>query len=61
MNDSKLFNSIKEFNELLGQSFITDWLQRMAKHSTKGNYYTGRLGFSAEPGGKTRTFAIGDY
>jgi hypothetical protein len=24
-------------------------------------YHTGRLGFSAEPGGKTRTFAIGDY
>jgi len=23
--------------------------------------YTGRLGFSAEPGGKTRKFAIGDY
>jgi hypothetical protein len=31
--------------------------------SVKGNtkYLTGRLGFSAEPAGKTRMFAIGDY
>jgi len=31
--------------------------------SVKGNtkYDTGRIGFSAEPAGKTRMFAIGDY
>jgi len=28
---------------------------------TKETYYTGKLGFSSEPGGKTRIFAIGDY
>lgn len=27
----------------------------------KCSYHTGRLGFSAEPAGKTRVFAIGDY
>lgn len=30
-------------------------------HECKETLYTGRLGFSAEPGGKTRIFAIGDY
>jgi len=28
---------------------------------TTDTYLTGKLGFSSEPGGKTRIFAIGDY
>lgn len=30
-------------------------------NESKETLYTGRLGFSAEPAGKTRIFAIGDY
>jgi hypothetical protein len=28
---------------------------------TEDEYLTGRLGFSSEPAGKTRVFAIADY
>jgi len=28
---------------------------------TDKTFFTGRLGFSSEPAGKTRIFAIGDY
>jgi hypothetical protein len=61
--DETLFNNLKAMNDCLGQSHITRWLENMHHSYTPetSNYYTGRLGFSAEPGGKTRCFAIGDY
>jgi hypothetical protein len=37
-------------------------MEFMAETVTGENkWVTGRLGFSAEPAGKTRVFAIGDY
>jgi hypothetical protein len=61
-DDARLYNSISDLNRVLGQSWITDWMDNQARsfHS-EDKYITGRLGFSAEPGGKTRIFAIGDY
>jgi hypothetical protein len=61
-NDHILFSNLKYMNDLLDQSYITDWLLKHNSYVThKTSYKTGRLGFSAEPGGKTRCFAIGDY
>jgi hypothetical protein len=62
LQDKTLFSSIKELNTALGQDWITHWMEVQAlSSSSEGPYYTGRLGFSAEPAGKTRIFAIGDY
>jgi len=36
-------------------------MARTVHPDDENKYYTGRLGFSAEPAGKTRVFAIGDY
>jgi hypothetical protein len=62
MQDEVLAKSLKELNNALGQDWITTWMEQQASSSiSKGNYHTGRLGFSSEPAGKTRIFAIGDY
>jgi hypothetical protein len=62
MQDSTLATSITELNRALGQDWITEWMMRQAEASTsEETLLTGRLGFSAEPAGKTRIFAIGDY
>lgn len=62
LDDGRLFESIRDLNSQLNQSWITEWLWNHASY-TKSNpsYLTGRLGFSSEPGGKTRVFAIADY
>jgi hypothetical protein len=62
IQDGKLFQSIKELNSALRQDWITEWMiEQSNSFDTNIKYLTGRLGFSAEPGGKTRIFAIGDY
>lgn len=63
LNDTELFQNLKEFNEVLGQNWITNWLViTAASFKPDGRtLYTGRIGASPEPGGKTRMFAIGDY
>jgi hypothetical protein len=62
VQDKVLASSIEELNRALGQEWITTWMKQQALSSTsKDNLFTGRLGFSAEPAGKTRIFAIGDY
>jgi hypothetical protein len=60
--DLDLAKSIKDLNHALGQDWITEWMERQSSSSiSEGTVHTGRLGFSAEPAGKTRKFAIGDY
>jgi hypothetical protein len=60
--DLVLSKSISELNRALGQEWITDWMEKQASSSDSDDtYLTGRLGFSSEPAGKTRVFAIGDY
>jgi hypothetical protein len=62
VSDLTLFSNIKKLNQALKQDWITEWMIKMSKSVTDGKtYLTGRLGFSAEPAGKTRIFAIGDY
>jgi hypothetical protein len=62
MQDETLAKSIKQLNQALGQDWITEWMEQQASSSTSDQtLHTGRLGFSAEPAGKTRIFAIGDY
>lgn len=62
VSDSKLHTSIRNLNNALGQSWITTWMEKQAESFTgQETYITGRLGFSAEPAGKTRIFAIADY
>lgn len=62
IDDGNLFKNIRNLNLALGQEWITEWLERMAEEvNSSTDYLTGKLGFSAEPGGKTRMFAIGDY
>lgn len=58
----ELAKSIEELNRALGQDWITSWMKQQSDASdSKETYYTGRIGSSAEPAGKTRIFAIGDY
>lgn len=58
----ELYHNLVTFNDLLGQSWITGWMQiQNSSIDTENTYYTGRLGFASEPAGKTRIFAIGDY
>lgn len=41
---------------------MTEWLINQGELiESKDSYYTGKLGFSAEPAGKIRIFAIADY
>jgi hypothetical protein len=62
MQDSDLAKSIGNLNSALGQDWITSWMKQQSLSSiSKETLHTGRLGFSAEPAGKTRIFAIGDY
>ena len=62
VSDPVLYSSIKRLNQALGQDWITRWMENMAETVTGENkWITGRLGFAAEPAGKTRVFAIGDY
>jgi hypothetical protein len=61
-DDPVIFASIQKLNNALQQNWITYWMCNMAKTvNSSHSYETGRLGFSAEPGGKTRVFAIADY
>jgi len=62
-NDKEVYDNLREFNQALGQDHITQWLDISSKSFEPDGriLYTGRLGASAEPGGKTRLFAIGDY
>jgi hypothetical protein len=62
LQDETLAKSIRELNSALGQDWITKWMEQQASSSnSEEKCFTGRLGFSAEPAGKTRIFAIGDY
>jgi hypothetical protein len=62
MKDTTLYNNIKKFNQVVGQEWITKWMEIQASSfNCDRPYITGRLGFSSEPGGKTRIFAIADY
>jgi len=62
LDDPTLFTAIRNLNDALKQSWITDWMCNMAETiPSSDSYVTGKLGFSAEPGGKTRVFAIADY
>jgi hypothetical protein len=62
LNNPTLYLAITQLNAALEQDWITGWLECQGKLFNDGkSYFTGRLGFSAEPGGKTRIFAIGDY
>jgi len=63
MQDSTLATAIESLNNALGQDWITSWMKQQALSCINDDrvLYTGRLGFSAEPAGKTRIFAIGDY
>jgi hypothetical protein len=62
IDDDELYSSIKKFNNVLRQSWITRWMEKHASYVTPNTeYLNGRLGFTSEPGGKTRVFAIGDY
>jgi hypothetical protein len=62
VQDEVLAKSIEQLNLALGQDWITSWMKQQALSSTSNDpLHTGRLGFSAEPAGKTRVFAIGDY
>jgi hypothetical protein len=61
-NDKVLYESFVKLNDVLGQNWITKWLLNHLHYVPENKrLLTGRLGFSAEPGGKTRVFAIGDY
>jgi hypothetical protein len=62
LEDKHLYTNLRQFNEVLGQRWITEWLDIHANNfNSDKQYITGRLGFSSEPGGKTRVFAIADY
>lgn len=62
INDKVLHKSLTELNQALEQDWITSWMEQQSElYDGHTDLYTGRLGFSAEPGGKTRKFAIGDY
>jgi hypothetical protein len=62
INDKELYPAIKGLNNALEQNWITSWMEKQSELvNTETELFTGRLGFSAEPGGKTRKFAIGDY
>ena len=62
MDNTELFSGIWNLNIALKQEWITDWMVNQGSYTTSNkSLITGKLGFSAEPGGKTRTFAIGDY
>jgi hypothetical protein len=62
VSEPNLYSSIKELNSVLQQDWITKWMESQANSFTsEKKYLTGRLGFSSEPGGKTRVFAIADY
>jgi len=57
-----LYQSLKLLNVGLNQQWITSWLDAQALLcEDENNLYTGRLGFSSEPAGKTRIFAMSDY
>ena len=61
-DDETLYNGLSKLNKVLGQEWITHWMELQASYTpSNDNLLTGRLGFSSEAGGKTRTFAIGDY
>lgn len=60
--DKDLHINLKNLNDALQQSWITDWMEgQSGTIQTEKILHTGRLGFSSEAGGKTRIFAIGDY
>jgi hypothetical protein len=62
LQDVTLSKSIEDLNSALGQDWISSWMKAQATSSnSEETLHTGRLGFSAEPAGKTRIFAIGDY
>jgi hypothetical protein len=62
IQNEELHSSIKKFNSALGQSWVTEWMEKQSTFvDDEETYHTGRLGFSSEPAGKTRVFAIGDY
>jgi hypothetical protein len=62
MQNEELYSSLQKFNSVLGQSWVTEWMEKQSTFvDDEETYHTGRLGFSSEPAGKTRVFAIGDY
>jgi hypothetical protein len=62
VHDRVLYYNLRKLNNALKQNWITRWLEKQAfSFSTDLELFTGKLGFSSEPAGKTRRFSIGDY
>lgn len=61
-SNPELYANLVNLNGLLGQNWLTTWMHMQNESiDTEDTYLTGRLGFTSEPAGKTRIFAIGDY
>jgi hypothetical protein len=61
--NKNLHQALYQLNSCLGMSLPMEMFEKndMNLDNRKYNYITSKLGFSSEPGGKTRVFAIGDY
>lgn len=64
VNDSELYNSIKQYNLLINQGWITsnmEWCYSQSKDLGIENTVSGKISLASERAGKTRLFAIVDY
>jgi len=64
MKDKGLYDSIKKFNELVYQPWITlnmEWCFSESTNIGIGETVTGKIALASERAGKTRLFAIVDY
>lgn len=64
VNDTDLHSSIKQYNLLLKQGWITsnmEWCYSQSKDLGIGETVTGKISLASERAGKTRLFAIVDY
>jgi hypothetical protein len=59
--DDILYNAIRKMNDLLGNSFINNVMENNIIDPVNKDVIHSKVSFSAEPGGKTRMFAICDY
>jgi len=64
IKDKELHNSIKEYNHLINQDWITSNMEWCASESSNigiGEVETGKIALASERAGKTRLFAIVDF
>jgi hypothetical protein len=60
--DPELFSNIKRYCEVIGDTFISPWIQSLAEDfSVNKEVMHSRISLISEGGLKTRTIAIGDY